>query len=156
MAIRRREDHCGQAQGPSQGAQDGFTLLEVLVAFVIAAPALALLYGQGVRAMSIGRTAASYQEAIARAHSRLDMLTGNALAAGEQSGDDGGGFRWRTLVQPLGSLPAPRRAGLPGATPPRGTGLYSVHVELSWTGPDGARSFALDTRRLGLASGPLP
>lgn len=152
----------GNAHAARTGADAGFTLLEVLVGFAIAAPVLAMLYGQGVLALSAGRTTASYQEAIARAQSHLDMMTGDALAAGELSGDDGGGFRWRTSVRRLGALPPTRRPGAGGGSGagggpvPRGTALYSVSVELSWTGTDAERAFALHTRRLGPADGALP
>lgn len=133
----------------------GFTLLEALVALAIAAPALALLYRQGVVSLSITRTAATYQEAISRAQSRLDTLADSGLVAGERGGDDGGGFRWRTRIAPVASAAPPRPAprGSPYAN---GTTLYAVTVEISWSGPDGARTHMLDTRRLGPASATPP
>ena len=131
-------------------AEAGFTLLEVLVALAIAIPALVLLYRQGAVAMGVTRTAAAYQEAISRAQSRLDALTGTGLAAGEQAGDDGGGFRWRTRIAPVASVslpPRPSSRQMPGA----GSTLYAVAVEISWPGPMGMRRFLLETRRLGMA-----
>ena len=95
-------------QGSPKPGEEGFTLLEVLVALAIAVPALVLLYRQGVVSMRSTRTAASYQEAISRAQSRLDALTGASLVAGEQDGDDGGGFAWRTRVVPIVSTAPPR------------------------------------------------
>lgn len=152
------DDTAGCADDPSIGRQrpdGGFTLLEVLVAFAIAAPALALLYRQGVVSMGVTRTAASYQEAISRAQSRLDSLADDSLAAGDRNGDDGGGFSWRTRIAPIASTAPPRPAprGSPYAG---GTTLYSVIVEVSWSGPGGARTLALDTRRLGPASAARP
>ena len=142
----------------------GFTLLEVLVALAIAIPALVLLYRQGAVAMGVTRTAAAYQEAISRAQSRLDTLTGAGLAAGEQAGDDGGGFRWRTRIAPVASVspprgPSPRPGSNPASNPASsgaGSTLYAVSVEISWPGPTGMRRFLLETRRLGAtpAGGP--
>lgn len=134
-----------QQAGP---AEAGFTLLEVLVALAIAIPALVLLYQQGAVAMGVTRTAATYQEAISRAQSRLDALTGAGLAAGEREGDDGGGFRWRTRVAPVASTPLPSHP----PSPPAADTLYAVTVEVSWPGPAGVRRFLLETRRLGVAS----
>ena len=144
----------------AQRGDGGFTLLEVLVAFAIAAPALAVLYQGGVGSMETTRAAASYQEAMSRAQSRLDALAGAALVAGEQDGDDGDGFRWRTRIAPVAML-APLRIAAPRGSPYiAGTTLYTVLVEVSWRGSRGMRTFVLDTRRLGNASatrrGPAP
>ncbi len=136
-------------RGPA--ADRGFTLLEVLVALAIAVPALVLLYRQGAASMRATRTAASYQEAISRAQSRLDALTGAGLVAGERNGGDGGGFAWRTQVMPIASTPPPRASPYAG-----GTSLFAVVVEISWPGPDGVRTLMLDTRRLGPASAVQP
>ena len=135
------------APGRERRGEAGFTLLEVLVALAIAIPALVLLYRQGAVAMGGTRTAAAYQEAISRAQSRLDALTGTGLAAGEGDGDDGGGFRWRTRIVPVASAPLPSRPSAPAG---RST-LYAVAVEISWPGPTGWRRFLLETRRVGTA-----
>ncbi len=150
-APGRRFLRRGQRGRPGEA---GFTLLEVLVALAIAIPALVLLYRQGALAMGVTRTAAAYQEAISRAQSRLDALTGTGLAAGEQAGDDGGGgFRWQTRVAPVASVSLPSRpASNPAsnrASSGAGSTLYAVSVEISWPGPTGWRRFLLETRRLG-------
>lgn len=130
----------------------GFTLLEVLVALAIAIPALVLLYRQGAVALGVTRTAATYQEAISRAQSRLDALTGAGLIAGEQDGDDGGGFRWRTRIVPVASTPLASRSSSPAVST-----LYAVSVEMSWPGATGVRRrFLLETRRLGLTPAGRP
>ncbi len=135
--------------------EGGFALLEVLVAFAIAAPALALLYRQGVTSIGITQTAAAYQEATSRAQSRLSSLTDANLAPGDQSGDDGGGFAWRTQVVPLASAVPPRP--LPRSSPfARGTTLFAVTVEVAWPGPAGGRRVILNTRRLGPAAAAPP
>lgn len=121
------------------------------MALAIAVPALVLLYRQGAAAMGVAQTAATYQEAISRAQSRLDALTGTGLAAGEGEGDDGGGFQWRTRIVPVALAP-PSRVPFPIAA----NALYAVAVEISWSGPTGPRRFLLETRRLGLAPAARP
>ena len=141
-------------RSPTPGER-GFTLLEVLVAFAIAMPALVMLYRQGVVSMRATRAAASYQEAISRAQSRLDALTGAGLVAGEQDGDDGGGFAWRTRIAPIVSAAPPRPP--PRASPyAGGPPLFAVAVEISWPSAEGTRTLMLDTRRLGPASATPP
>ncbi len=139
----------------------GFTLLEVLVAFIIAALALAALLQGSSGGLQNARIAAHYQEAIARAQSRLAALTAS-LQPGEQTGDDGGGYTWRVAIRPGPSIAVPRpptapRPGTPPAAnrPPGGaldrTVLYDITVAITWRTDGAARQVALSTRRLGLA-----
>lgn len=139
----------------------GFTLLEVLVAFIIAALALAALLQGSTGGLQNARTAAHYGEAVARAQSRLAALTAT-LQPGEQTGDDGGGYTWRVLVRPGPSIavPRPQSAPRPGAPPVANrsagaaidrTVLYDVTVAIAWRADGAARQVALSTRRLGLA-----
>ncbi len=109
----------------------GFTLLEILVAFAIAALALTALTAAVAGGLRSSRAAATTEQAISRAQSRLAAA---ALAPpGERSGDDGGGFHWREVV---------RQAGRSGAA-----ALYDITVEITWT-VDGPHRFALQTLRV--------
>ena len=133
----------------------GFTLLEVMVALAIALPALLLMYRQGGLALGVTRSAATYNQAISRAQSRLDALVETTLVPGDREGDGGGGFRWRTRIAPVATVPAAR------GTPPRsayasGTALYAVSVAVSWALDGETRSVALQTRRLGPVQGEAP
>lgn len=136
-------------------ATAGFTLLELLVALAIAVPTLMLLYREGVLAIGITRVAASYQEAVSRAQSRLDALTDLNLVAGEREGDDGGGFHWHTLIAPVATAAAPRARPL-NSPYADGTTLFAVAVQISWGPSSGARVFSLETRRLGPSSASRP
>lgn len=110
----------------------GFTLLEVMAAFVIAAFASLILYQAGFNGAAAAATAARYQEAVVRAQSRLasiGVLT--ALQPEQLSGDDGGGFRWRLSI-------AAEQSNGPLT-------LYDVQVTESF----GNRQVALVTKRLG-------
>jgi len=135
---------------PRASGGAGFTLLELLVALAIAGLAFAALArgtGQGLQA---GRIAGQYEEALARARSRLDAVgRAVALIPGEAAGEDGGGYRWHLRVAPL-AVARPGEAGLPPVA------LYAVAVTVSWDGTDGdrgggPRAVRLETRRLGPA-----
>jgi general secretion pathway protein I len=110
----------------------GFTLLEVMAAFVIAALATLVLYQAGFNGAAAASTAARYQEAMVRAQSRLatiGVLT--ALQPEQLSGDDGGGFRWRLSI-------AAEQTNGPVT-------LYAVQLTETF----GNRQVTLTTRRLG-------
>lgn len=126
----------------------GFTLLEVLVAFVIAAIALGALYQGAISGLLGARVATQYEEATSRARSHLAAIRQDTrLVPGDQSGDDGGGFRWRTRIAVAQAAPRPP-ASEPGTRLPT---LYNVSVAISW-GADAARAVQLDTQRLGFVA----
>jgi len=118
---------------PDSHPQAGFTLLEVMVAFVIAALASIILYQAGFGGAAQSTTAARYQEAVVRAQSRLASIgTLTALRPAQASGDDGGGFKWRLDI-------AAESSNGQGLT------LYDVQVTEGF----GNRSVTLATKRLG-------
>ncbi len=126
---------------------EGFTLLEVLVAFVIAAMALGLLFGAAGDGVAAVQTAGRTEEAISRAKSHLAALGRDVmLADGSFRGDDGGGYRWQIRVTPLAtstpSLPAP------GAVRQWPLTLYAIEVTLSWTEDGRNRAVILRSERL--------
>ena len=128
----------------------GFTLLEVLVAFIIAAMALAVLYRGAIGGTVSARVAGQYEEAVSRARSRLAAIgTGTALVAGEQSGDDGGGFAFHTRITPTQSATPPAGPIKPGTLLPV---LYAISVDITWGTAADARHVQLDTQRLGFAA----
>lgn len=135
MSIRRRP------------ADAGFTLIEVLVALVIAALALGVLFEGSIEGLRSARVAAQYQEALSRARSHLAALVGQTgFRAGTQNGKDGGGFRWRTQVRPIGI------AAIAGPAAPTRPELFALRVTISWHGPGGERSVILHSERLGAAA----
>lgn len=128
----------------------GFTLLEVMVAFVIAALALgALMQGAG-GGLQAAHVAAHTQQALSRARSHL-AASALALAPGEQGGDDGGGYAWRaTITRLLAAAPARSDGGQDATRRP--LVLYSLRVTVAWTMDGGRREVSLDTFRLGQAT----
>jgi general secretion pathway protein I len=127
----------------------GFTLLEVLIAFVIAALALGVMFEVAVSALNASRTAARYDEALVRARSHLTMAThGGALMPGDWRGDDGGGYRWQLHVVTV-SL----GAGGPAGASVRPMALYAVTVWVIWTEGNRTRQVRLDTEQIGQPAG---
>lgn len=110
----------------------GFTLLEVMVAFIIAALASLILYQAGFNGAFEAATAARYQEAMVRAQSRLAAIGKlTPLQPIQANGDDGGGFHWQLNIALAQSNPLLK--------------LYSVRVIESF----GTRQVTLATEMLG-------
>ena len=138
--------------GPARQA-GGFTLLEVLVAFVIAALALAVLYSGGIEGLVTTRTATRRDEAVARAAARLEaMCHGARLTPGLQSGDDGSGFSWRSQVQVAESAML-ARGSADDPQPKLRLTLFSVGVTISWPGGLRPHEVSLQTRCLAAVPG---
>jgi general secretion pathway protein I len=127
-------------------AAAGFTLLEVVVAVAIAGLALVGLFQAGSGGLFAVDTAARAEEALQRAQSHLAAVGRDAaLVQGDQSGDDGGGYRWRLLVEPQ----AQRQGLAADGITPQYTTLFSVEVVISWEEGRHPRAVVLRTLRLG-------
>lgn len=81
----------------------GFTLLEVLVAFVILAGVLGVVMRISAQAMDASLRAAERQQALMLARSQLDrVLARRELLPGSERGDfDLAGFHWELDVMPF-------------------------------------------------------
>lgn len=147
-------EHPGCPTAAREGGARGFTLLEVLIAFVIAMLALSVVARAGMSSLQTLHATARYEEALTRARSRLAMTLHQApLEPMDQEGEDGSRFRWRVSITPLTATPA-RPLGSRG---PRQrlqvqTVLYSVSVLVWWTEGTGEagtrREVRLDTRHV--------
>jgi general secretion pathway protein I len=123
----------------------GFTLIEVLVAFIIAALFLALLANAGIEGLRANHVSGQYQEALARAQSRLAAAV-EASQVSDRQGDDGDGFHWRVRTVPLAHI----------VTASGPATLLAVSVAISW-GPSRGRSVQLNTEQVaGGAMGAAP
>jgi general secretion pathway protein I len=117
----------------------GFTLLEVIIALVIAGLALAVMV-QGARTALLATHRAERRDAaLAEARSRLAVLARGPLpATGETDGTDGA-FHWHQRVVPLDRI---------AGADQRGVTLWSLDVTVGWDDEDGEGSVRLVSRRL--------
>ena len=136
---------------------EGFTLLEVLVALVIATLALGVLFSGAVTGLRSARLSLDYAEAVSRAQSHLAVVgIGAPLVAGIQHGDDGAGFAWRVAMRPLATTPLQNANSLGSAAVAGRVSLFAVSVVISWTKDGGQRHVELDTERIGPAPAARP
>jgi general secretion pathway protein I len=132
------------------GSERGFTLLELMVAFVIAGLALGVLVhgaSGGLRSVAVANR---YQEALARAQSRLATVGhGLPLAPSHESGEDGFGFLW-TIDITLAAAAVPLRQPADATHGSAGRlALYSAQVGESWIADGRPRHVRLQTERVG-------
>lgn len=117
----------------------GFTLLETLVAFLIAAGAAIAVFqavSSGLRETAI---AAHTTQAWQRARSRLDAQS-ISLQPGDTTGDDGGGFDYRVSIRQR------QDADMPGT--PNHLRLVTVAVTIAWRLDGAQRRVELVSDRL--------
>lgn len=140
---------------PAATGQSGFLLLDVLVAFMIGALAIGVLYEAALTGLYSTTVASHYEQALSLARSHLAIAAhGGPPVAGESRGDDGGGFSWRLLVAPIATEAMPpinviTRAEAP-STP---ITLYAITVWISWRDAGTRRSVRLDTEQIGQVPG---
>ncbi|WP_158746992.1 prepilin-type N-terminal cleavage/methylation domain-containing protein [Acidisphaera sp. L21] len=130
----------------------GFTLLEVLVAFIIAAIALTALFSGALGGLRAANVSSRYAEAVSRAQSHLTAASvGDALTPGDRQGDEGHGFHWRVRISPVETRP-PDSANptLPILA------LYAISSAVSWTEENRTRTVQLVTERLASMPPPPP
>jgi general secretion pathway protein I len=126
----------------------GFTLLEVLAAFVLLAAAAGILYRTYSTNLNNVAVVSAYSEAIAIAEAKLGAIgLEHPLEEGEESGTtDDHRFEWRVVVQPYNppGSPEEQSAGTVNARQ-----LLRVTVTVAWDrrGLSG-RSVELSTLRL--------
>jgi len=129
--------------------QRGFTLIEVMVAFIIASLALAVLFQAASSSGTAAHQAGYYEEAVSRAKSHMAMVGRDAdIAPGEREGDDGSGYHWRVKITPSAAAQPPQ-----GTAPENRLMLYNVEVSVSWSDSGRVRSVVLHTQRTGAQAG---
>jgi general secretion pathway protein I len=135
-------------------SERGFTLLEILIAFAIAALAIGVLFSGALGGLRAAHVASNYETAVAMARSHLAAIgNGPGLTAREQEGTEGDGFHFRIKILPAGSVVLPRTdTEVAQGTPPLQAMLMNINVVVSWTTDGATRQVELDTRRL--TSGP--
>lgn len=128
----------------------GFSLLEVLVAFVILALVATALFGLFGGALRTASTSEEWSRAMLVAQSRLVLAeSATPLREGTEAGtDDEGRIAWQTAVSPYVTPdPNPDLERLSETMPTR---LYRVTVDVRYAGGDGhERTISLATVKLG-------
>ena len=120
-----------------------FTLIEVRIAFAIAALSLSVLFRGSAESMRGVQIAGLYDVALSLAQSRLAAATvGQSFMPGVQDGEDGKGLRWRVTVI--------RRASAPPMA------LFSIAVVVYWNTDGQAREVRLESARTGVAAQRAP
>lgn len=141
--MRRR--HGGRAARPRRG-QDGYSLLEIVVAFGVLAVALSLLLGALSGGTRQVRWAADSGRAALHAQSLLDEVgVGEVLAPGRRDGEFAGGrYRWVLDVAPYVDADRPPAP----ASDPFAPRLLQLRLQVTW-GEGGPRErLELHTLRL--------
>lgn len=109
----------------------GFTLLEILVAFVIMALALGVIMQVFSGALRNIGVAEQRDHAVELAQSTLVRLGADIpLAEGEQSGEDGDGYRWHMLISHFEDAD---NVFDPATIP---VALYQVDLDVDWGNTD--------------------
>ena len=127
--------------------EDGFTLMEVLVAFAIFAVSFAAI----LQIFSGGLSNAAVADRALVALGHAESLLARAgietpLTEGERRGELSDGMRWRQSVTRYDD------AQILAAPPPPGMQPYSVTVSVSWQDGPRRRDVTLTTLRLGSGS----
>ena len=118
--------------------QRGFTLIEVVVAFVILALSLGAIYESFGGSLRRTATASKRELAALRAESLLAEFRGSGgLAPQPRSGNDSAGNQWRILTKPYSAELADKSAWVAEA----------VTVEVSW-GAQASHRLKLETVEL--------
>jgi general secretion pathway protein I len=133
----------------------GFTLLEAVIAFAIAALALGIMFRAATGGLVAVATAGRYEEAVSRAKSHMAAIGRDTpLAETETEGDDGSGYHWRIRVVVLASANPANGAPAPFLqASSRKPTLFSVEVGISWKDAGRTREFLLQSQRIGAPGG---
>ena len=129
----------------------GFSLLEVLAAFVILALVATALFRLFGGALGNAGVAEDASRAVLVAQSRLDAARGE-MRTGSASGTEDDRYAWSTRIEPWESPDTAAQPGLAGML--LATQLYRITVEVRYPGAGGReRMLELATLRLARREG---
>ena len=139
MLMRLRHKLCRLSSAAKR--EDGFTLVEVIVALAILAVGLGVL----LELMSGSLRQTSSAERMAEAGSLTQSLMSEVgidlpVKPDERGGQFPNGYRWHLKMQPYGD--AKEREEWP-------VGVYTISAEVEWDEGAQRRAYALSTLRLG-------
>ena len=128
----------------------GFSVLEVLVAFVIVALVVTALFRLFGGALGNAAAADEWTRAMLVAQSRLTLAASTTplRETSDAGADESGTLRWRTSVLPY--VPPDVDPDVERASEPMSTRLYRIRVDVSFAGGDGReRNVSLSTLKIG-------
>jgi general secretion pathway protein I len=134
------------AETVSKHGNQGFTLIEVLVALAIVGLALGAIASVFSNGLSVHETVSGAEAALAVAEEQL-ALAATSLHPGASNGTYGGRFAWRATVAPY-TDPSDQSPDAPTTLPQ----LYRVAVSVAWQDGRHNRALSLSTLRLGAAA----
>jgi type II secretory pathway pseudopilin PulG len=136
-------------------ADAGFTLLEALVAVVIATSALLILSATASSSLALVDRGGRLGQAVSRARSHLVGAAHAHLVSGTQNGDDGGGYHWRTAVA-LAATASVRWPSFDTLATSPALSLYTITSTVSWRERGREQSVSLATQVLAPAPAQAP
>ena len=135
-------------------AQDGFTLLEVVVAFVVLALTLVTVFQVFSAGLSRAADLEEYSQALSLAQAKVAGVgVEETIKEGEMAGESKDRrYRWSVKVARHQEA-APATGQAAPATPQATFGLYRIDVRVGWRAADGRdRDVSLSTLQLGPAN----
>lgn len=130
--------------------QQGFSLIETLVALALLALVTGAVYSSYTTSMAGAEESARAALATRFAQSKLEEISaGGLVLAGEQQGESADGFSWQVTVSPLEDEDMAVEQAFGGTAPQAAL----VTVTVGWRGRGKDRSVALTTVRLAGAGG---
>lgn len=121
---------------PRRLRQRGFSLIELIAAFVVFALAFGVLMGILSSSIRNTRLAAEYTQAALWAQSRMDVVgIGEKLEEGHESGRFDDEYRWELDISKYEPPPMPVESGVPhsgGLEGFQSIELYRVDLEVLW------------------------
>lgn len=136
------------------GRQAGFTLLELLVAFmvlVLAFTVMLRIFSGGLRGVG---DAQAHSRAVEHARAQLALMgTEHPLRPGELTGETADGYRWQVTAEPVAASQLPRQDAGQLLQSPAQPELLRVTARVSW-GAAPQRTVSLWTLALREADGP--
>lgn len=126
---------------------NGFTLLEVLVAMAILSVSLVIvlqLFSGGLHSSGISE---DYTRAVFHARAKMEeVLTSESLAPGEWSGDFGDGFGWRVSIAHPGEDAEEDQVDTDSA-------LFRIDVDVLWADGQNERHVGVSTLKIAKPEG---
>ena len=123
----------------ARGGKSGFALIEILIAFVILAVGLGILFSGITTAMRADRRVISSRGAARVAQSLLEEAgVSHKLAAAQREGTTGGTYTWHETITPvrINGLPSGPRSIAPNQMEPT-TDLAAYWVDITVQARDG-------------------